>query len=164
MSKENAKGIVCSIDEVRAILDGKTQFREVLKPQNKIGFVDWIPEFKHQVGDMLRVVEEYEMCMSDSSEDELFQKDTDIFQKVTAIRVEKLQDMKTSDMLKEGVSEFKNYEEFRGRFSPHDTKEFVNGMFKIKEQFIKKWNSEHKDGEKWADNPYVIVEDRERVE
>lgn len=68
-----------------------------------------------------------------------------IWLEVTDVRVERLQDI-TCRQIEE------NY-----RIT--DEEPFV-----IVEKFAKNWNSTHKDGEKFEDNPYVFVETRERVE
>jgi hypothetical protein len=241
----NTKGIVCSTDEVRAILDGKSQFREAvnlseiheevyqivqqmsdgihdlystdkeelaISLENRYGIskdiiFDKLNEhgeiseekgqeiedeicdiiciflYKHQVGDILYVKEEFvrgietifyktEGNIVGYTEDKRkveinppWEKAEDmpkeyarIFQKVTAIRVERLQDIeKRTDA----------FDEVYRAGLPLDFHE--KGGQNFWNWFIEKWDSEHEDGEKWEDdtdkNPiYVIVEDRESVE
>lgn len=86
-----------------------------------------------------------------------------IFLRVTNARVERLQDIETSDMLKEGVSEYKNYEEFRNNHDPRNAKDFVQARNKIVNDLITLWNSINGKGA-WEENPFVFVYEFQRIE
>jgi len=87
-----------------------------------------------------------------------------IFLKVTNVRVERLKDIKGSDILSEGVSKYKNYNDFRNDNSPHDTKVFVGAIKKIEKDWINLWNSTAPEGYRWGNNPYVFVYEFEKME
>lgn len=173
------KNILMNTEMTKAILDGrKVQFREVLNDMYQncyqikkavsgnfqcrelIGDEDiWMTEKpKYKNGDVLQVVEEYEMCMSDSSEDELFERDTNIFLKITNVRVEKLQDMHVQDIKKEGIQTLPPTDGYHSRFS-NGKKIFIEPF----PSFINLWNKTAPKGYKWDDNPYVFVYEFERI-
>lgn len=75
-----------------------------------------------------------------------------IFLKVTNVRVERLQDIKYSDIEKEGIK----YKDFLIR-------EGVGINTQLQRNWINLWNSTAKNGYKWEDNPYVFVYEFERI-
>ena len=75
-----------------------------------------------------------------------------IFLKVTNIRVERLQDIKYSDIEKEGI----NYKDSLIR-------EGVSINTQLRRNWIILWDSTAKDGYKQEDNPYVFVCEFERI-
>ncbi|WP_152633167.1 hypothetical protein [Aliarcobacter butzleri] len=76
-----------------------------------------------------------------------------IFLKVTNVRVERLKDIKYSDMEKEGVS----YKDFL-------VKEGVSINEQFQRNWVNLWNSTSNNGYKWEDNPFVFVYEFEKVE
>lgn len=75
-----------------------------------------------------------------------------IFLKVTNVRVERLQDIKYSDIEKEVGVDADNY------------KQYTSWSDLMACDFKDTWNSNAKDGYKWEDNPYVFVYEFEKVE
>lgn len=75
-----------------------------------------------------------------------------IFLKVTNVRVERLQDIKYSDIEKEGVG-----------FNDFLVREGVSINIQLQRNWINLWNSTIKDGYRWEDNPYVFVYEFERI-
>lgn len=82
----------------------------------------------------------------------LKQKDARIFLKVTNVIVERLQDIKYSDIEKEVGVDADNY------------KQYTSWSDLMACDFKDTWNSNAKDGYKWEDNPYVFVYEFEKVE
>lgn len=77
------------------------------------------------------------------------------FYRVTSVRVERLQDIRASDILKEGISHISNYK--MGKTIKPSTQ--------LKREFTTLWNSTAKKGvNDWSDNPYVWVTEYEEVE
>lgn len=72
-----------------------------------------------------------------------------IFLHVTNVKVERLQDISTGDIAREGLP--KN---FKTDYRFNDYKKWFKEL----------WNSTVKDGYKWEDNPYVFVYEFEKVE
>jgi len=155
------KTILFNTEMTKAILDGrKVQFRlhinnseaipDNLREMEKIVLTDMVSKYIH--GDTIQVVEQYEMCMSDSSEDELFQKDTNIFLKVTNVRVERLQDITLDDICDEGF-DLENMLTDDGvvKEVPHDW-------------WINLWNKTAPKGYDWDSNHYVFVYEFEIAE
>ncbi len=75
-----------------------------------------------------------------------------IFLKVTDMRVERLKQISTSDVQREGIREDGFY-----TFAADAERE-------RKRLWISLWDSTAKDGYKWHDNPYVFVYEFERIE
>ena len=75
-----------------------------------------------------------------------------IFLRVTKVRVERLQDIKYSDIEKELGVNADNY------------KQYTSWSDLMACDFKDTWNSTAKDGYKWEDNPFVFVYEFERVE
>lgn len=71
-----------------------------------------------------------------------------IFLNVTNVRVERLQDISTGDIAREGLP--KN---FKTDYRFNDYKKWFKEL----------WNSTAKEGYKWEDNPYVFVYEFERI-
>ena len=82
-----------------------------------------------------------------------------IFLKVTNAKVERLQDMKNTDYLLEGVNKSLPYKDLAKKYPLYIGKYSVDKI-----RFIDIWNSTAKDGYKWEDNPYVFVYEFERIE
>lgn len=114
------KNIKMSTAMAQAVSDGrKTQFRIeadfldeeerlrttdlLMRGQYDEAKTDWGLELPYEFGDTIQVVEEYEMCMSDSSEDELFEKETGAFLKIVDIEVEDISEASYEDVLAEGL-------------------------------------------------------------
>lgn len=76
-----------------------------------------------------------------------------IFLKVANVKVERLQDINTEDILKEGISYSEIGLYYYGKFR------FSTAI----EAWKHLWNSTAKDGYKWEDNPYVFVYEFERI-
>lgn len=86
-----------------------------------------------------------------------------LFLKVTNVRVERLQDIKYDDCLREGFCE----EQLAKTDSfPTELKDLKikNNIPVMEEWWINLWNSTAKDGYKWEDNPYVFVYEYEKTE
>ena len=81
-----------------------------------------------------------------------------IFIKITDVRVEKIQDISDSDMLKEGIKS--SYTK-----SKHDDIQSWNkkATISLRYNFINLWNKTAPNGYKWDDNPFVFVYDFEVV-
>lgn len=116
-----------------------------------------INEFaKYKKGDILNVVEAYPITCSDSSEQEMMNKSTNISLKVTDVRVERLQDITWDDAKAEGVKAILDYNDVHPEIGMPASDYFT--------PFETLWNSTSKDGYKWEDNPYAFVYEFERVE
>lgn len=78
--------------------------------------------------------------------------------KVTDFRVQRLQDMTEADAMAEGVTHAMIAEATRTLDSPIPESPFVGGYAHL-------WNSLHdSDGQRWADNPWVVALTFEKVE
>lgn len=137
---------------------------------NEYSLQDFIKKYsQYQVGDIIYVkekcVDEYPngFCFKeDYKEEEWNDKylikqycnklNARIFLKVTNVRIERLQDIKYSDIEKELGVNADNY------------KQYTSWCDLMACDFKDTWNSTAKDGYKWEDNPYVFVYDFERVE
>ena len=91
-----------------------------------------------------------------------------IFLKITDVRVERLQDIRDEDCLKEGIrKQTKDGEVFK--YCVYDNKDYSSVPWQDmprspKEVWINLWNKTSPKGCKYIDNPYVFVYEFERVE
>jgi len=104
----------------------------------------------YKVGNIVSIKEQYEMCMSDSSVDELFERKTNISLKITNAKVERLQEISDKDIKKEGFDD-------DPRIVNYEIEGSMTAPYVKKEEFIRFWNSIAKDGYKFEDNPFVFV-------
>ncbi|HCA5292478.1 TPA: hypothetical protein MW255_001046 [Acinetobacter baumannii] len=136
----------------------KTQTRRIVKPESGGEIIGWggehiaMEEISSNDPDTMNV--RTVLCPY-GKVGHLFILDDMKVAKITAIRVERLQDISDEDSIKEGCIEFGPFDEYRG--APHPT---VSGNFrayqKPKDAFKSVW--EHIEGpDSWHENPWVWV-------
>ena len=136
-------------------INGK-RTNQFLKPKYKTGDILYVKE---------KCVDEYPngFCFKEDYEEEEWNDkylikqycnklNARIFLKVTNVRVERLQDIKYSDIEKELGVNADNY------------KQYTSWSDLMACDFKDTWNSTAKDGYKWEYNPYVFVYEFERIE
>lgn len=74
---------------------------------------------------------------------------------ITDIRVERLQDIKDEDIIKEGIKLFHKWENKEAEKTTTDNEMLAKQ--RRTEMFIALWNSTAQKGYKWDDNPFVFV-------
>ncbi len=155
----SSKPILFNTEMVKAILEGrKTQFRLPLKSKRVKNANN--PSFRCSDGD-IHVTDEpcdrftikLPIRISSIIKVGIKHQKEYVLLKVTNVRVERLQDIKYSDIEKEGL----NYKDSLIREGV-----YINNQ--LRRNWIILWNSTTKDGYKWEDNPYVFVYEFERIE